>query len=194
MAKQADSDWQVWWDARVAAIEKVLGPSDDMVGHAMIPFQAGAEMGGAADIIYFKKHVPGIVAVTSELIGCDDQVKSKLGNYELMICQRKNVDWGAEIISQLAHYTLQAKLNPGETMDIGPATPKGSTITAFLFFDYARFTVRRRKAGLLLCLGITADELDYCHAGHRPAVEKALRKAGVYPFTDLKRKSVLRGK
>ena len=192
MAKGAKDDWKVWWDARMAAIEKVLGPSEDLVGHGMIPFEFGAEMGGAADVIYFKKHVPGVVAVTCELIGLDAQVKNKLGNYELMICQRKNVDWGAEIISQLAHYTLEAKLNPSETMDIGPAAPKGSTITAFLFFDYARFTVRRRKAGLLLCLGITADELAYCRAGRRPQVEKALKKAGVYPFTDLKRKSVVK--
>jgi hypothetical protein len=88
-------------------------------------------------------------------------------------------------------YTLESKLNPGETMDIGPAAPQGSTITALLFFDYARFTVHRGKAGLLLCLGITVDELAYCQAGRRAAVEKALKKAGVYPFTDLKRKSVL---
>ena len=32
-----EDDWGEWWDARVAAIEQVLGPSDDLVGHAPIP-------------------------------------------------------------------------------------------------------------------------------------------------------------
>jgi hypothetical protein len=191
MAK-ADTDlWQEWWTARVAAIETVLGPSDDIVGHATLPFQIGADLGGAADIIYFRKHVPGVIAVTSELIGCDEQIKNALGNYELMICQRDDVEWGADIISRLAYYTLRAKLEPSETMDIGEAAPDGSTITAFLFCDYGRFKVRRRQAGLLLCLGITADELAACHNGKTDKVLSAIKAEGVFPFTDLNRKSVL---
>jgi hypothetical protein len=196
MAKQpssADDDkdeWTLWWDARLAAMEAVLGKSDDMVGHATIPFQ----IGGAADIVYFHKHMKGIVSVTAELIGCDEQIKNRLGNYELMICQRQKDDWGDSLISQLAQYTLEAKLEPGETMDIGSAVPDGATITALLFFKYATSRVRGCKCGLLLCLGITADELAAAHAGRRDAVEQALVESGVYPFTDLSRKSVLPAK
>ena len=187
-----DDEWTLWWDARVAAMENVLGKSADTVGHGVIPFQFGPEMGGAADIVYFHNHIDGVVAATSELIGSDDQPPNKQGNYELMVCSRDADDeWGPNIISQLAHYTLEAVLNPGETMDIGPATPEGSTIAALLFCDYGRFTVRDRKAGLLLCLGITADELSECRKGNRPLVEAALKESGVYPFTDLFRKSVL---
>jgi hypothetical protein len=189
MADEAPDEWQVWWDARVAAIESVLGKSDEMVGHGIIPLLAPDV--GAADVIYFRKHVPGVVAVTSELIGLDGQIPNKLGNYELMICQRGEAEWGGEMISRLAAYTLQAELNPGETMDIEPETPKGSTITGFLFFDYARFEVRGRKAGLLLCLGITEDEKTACIQGRRDEVEAALKSSGVYPFTDPFRKSVL---
>jgi hypothetical protein len=191
MADEAPDDWQAWWDARVAAIEGVLGKSEDVVGHAPIPFHLGAEMGGAADVIYFRNHVRGVAAVTSDLIGCDEQVPNQLGNYELMICQRDDAEWGASIISRLAPYTLQAELNPGETMDIGPATPEGSTIAALLFFDYARFEVRGRRAGLLLCVGITEDELQACREGRRAEVETALKSVAVYPFTDLFRGSVL---
>ncbi|SRR5579871_3524768 len=195
MADKADgNEWQEWWDARVTAIEGVLGKSEDVVGHAVIPFQFGGEMGGAADIIYFRHHVPGRVSVTSELIGCEDQVPNDLGNYELMICHRGDEEWGPNIICKLAYYTLEAELKPGDTMDIGPATPEGSTIAALLFLDYARFKVRGKKAGLLLCIGITADELAACRKGHRAEVEQALKKAGVYPYTDLYRQSVLKGK
>lgn len=193
MAGEAQDDWEGWWDARVTAIEGVLGKSTGIVGHSPIPFHLGVEASGAADVIYFRNHVPGTVAVTSDLIGCDEQVLNQLGNYELMICQRDDAKWGAGIIRRLAHYTLQAELNPGETMDIGPATPDGSTIAAFLFFDGGRFEVRGRKAGLLLCVGITADELEACRGGRRTEVEAALNSAGVYPYTDLFRRSVMGG-
>lgn len=186
-----DDEFQRWWDARVSAMENVLGKSHNMHGHAVIPFHFGADMGGAADIIYFHEHIDGIVSVTSELIGCDEQKSNSLGNYELMICHRDEEEWGANIISQLAHYTLEAELNPGETMDIGPAVPEGSTIDALLFLEYARFPVLDRDCGLLLCLGITSDELARCRAGHTPEVEAALKRHSIYPYTDLYRESVL---
>jgi len=177
------------------AMEKVLGKPDDLVGHATIPFQMGADIGGAADIVYFRNHLNGVVCATSELIGCDDQKQNRLGNYELIICHRNNDQdgqrWGSNVVSRLAHYTCEAELNPGETMDIGSATPKGSTISAFLFFGYATFTVRERKAALLLCMGITDAELDACRHNKRQTVEAKLKAEGAYPFTDLFRKSVV---
>ena len=186
-----EDNWTRWWDARAVALEAVLGPSDGMVGHAMIPFDLGAEVGGAADILYFRGHLRGIVATTAALIGRDDQVPSPLGNYELMICARDDIEWGADLISRLAHYTLTAVIAPGETMDIGFATPAGSTTAALLFLEYARFVIDDRAAGLLLCIGITAGELNACRGGHRAAVEASLKAEGVFPFTDLYRASAL---
>ena len=183
-------EWSAWWDARMAAMDRVLGPHDDMVGHATTPFEVGADLGGGADVVYFRAQPSGVIAVTSELIGRDDQAPNELGNYELMICQRPDAEWGADIISRLAYYTLESELNPGETMGLGQATPEGSSIVAFLFFDYARFEVRGRQTGLLLCVGITQEELDACQNGRRREVEIALR-VDVYPFTDLFRASAL---
>jgi hypothetical protein len=77
-------------------------------------------------------------------------------------------------------------------MDLGPALPTGSTLAAFLFLEFGRFVVGGRKAGLLLCLGITPDELEACRNGHRERVETELVSRGAYPFTDLRRRSVLR--
>lgn len=186
-----DNEWQLWWDARLTAMETVLGKSADKIGHGLIPFHFGAEMGGRADIVFFHEHLDGVVAVTAELIGCEDQPANDQGNYELMICSRKEDSWGPNVIGQLAHYTLEKPLNPGETMGIGPAVPDGSAISAFLFFDYGRFEVRNRKAGLLLCMGITADEIKTCRDGDRPQVETALKQSGTFPFTDLTRESAL---
>ena len=187
----AEDEWTLWWDARLAAMEKLLGKSHDVVGHGAIPFHLGADLGGIADIVYFHHHVNGVVSATAELIGNADQPPNALGNYELVICSRDNDDWGANIIGQLAHYTLESVLEPGQTMDIGPATPDGSTIAAFLFCDYGRFVVGDQNGGLLLCIGITARELDACRNGDRPRVEHLLKSNAVFPFTDLQRESVI---
>jgi len=172
----------------VAALKSVLGDPDGLVLHAVIPWQ----LGGQADVLCFRKHLPGRVAVTCELLGEEGQIESDLGTYELMIAHRDDDDWGPNVIARLARYTCDARLDPGDTMEIGPAAPKGSTIAGFLFCEYARFTFRGQDAGLLLCLGITADELDRCRNGGRDEVLTALKAAGVYPYTDLSRPTVLR--
>ena len=190
-----DNDWQRWWDARVAAMQSVFGRTDGMVGHATIPLELGAELGGAADVVYFREFLPGgVLAVTSDLIGRDDQVTSDLGNYELAICQRTDDPWGPDLISRLAQYTLEAALNPGETMDIGSAVPKGSNISALLFLELAQFEVLGRRAGVLLCIGLTSEELSACRGGKVSEVERALRSKGVYPYTEHARATVVQAK
>jgi hypothetical protein len=184
-------DWTVWWNARMVAMRAAFGESDDLVGHATIPFEVGADLGGGADVVYFRGYVPGVLTITSELIGRDDQVVNALGNYELAICHRDDENWGPDLISRLAHYTLEAALEPGETMDIGSAVPEGSSIAALLFLDLARFEVRGRPAGVLLCLGITAEELVQCRAGQTEEVQRELRNGGIYPYTDLFREPLL---
>ena len=185
------NDWQQWWDARQSALESVLGPSDGMVGHALIPFFVGVELGGSSDLLYFRSHIPGVVTVTASLIGDKSQVKNEMGNYELAICHRDDEQWGPEFISKLAYMTLDAKLEPRETIGGGEQlTPEGSTISAFLFADYGRFTVRGTPAGLLMMVGITEDELAVCRDGYREDVERALWRDGIWPYTDLYRESV----
>lgn len=185
------TEWETWWDARLAAFESVLGTSEPVVGHAIVPLEFGVDAGGAADVVYFHHHVDGVVAVTSDLIGCDEQLKNELGFYELMICHREKDESGPNIISWLANYTLQNVLQPGQTMDIGSAVPEGSNIVAFLFLEYARFNVIGHPAGLLLCIGITKDELKQCRKRRVDAVVAHLKDKGVYPFTDWARQSVL---
>ncbi|QEX17013.1 hypothetical protein FRZ44_23090 [Hypericibacter terrae] len=185
-----EESWEAWWDDRLVAMVSVLGNHDGQVSHSPVPFEFGYDAGGRADVVHFREHVAGVVYATCELIGCDEQVKNSLGNYELAICHRGTERWGAELISRLAYYTLEAQLEPGSTMDLGPAVRPGSAITAFLFVEFGRFRVRDRAAGLLLCIGITADELAHCRNHRRAEVEAALISKGVYPFTDLERGSV----
>ena len=127
---QTDNDeWQKIWDARIAALTPILGAPEDTVLHAAIPFQ----LGGSADVLPFPDFTPGVTYVTAEMTGEEvGQRRTTLGNYELMICAGQELRKAASLISQLARYTCEAKLEPGETMDL--ATFFGdSTLRALLF-------------------------------------------------------------
>jgi suppressor of fused protein SUFU len=184
-------DGQELWNARQSGLESLLGKADDTMLHAVIPLY----LGGNADVLRFRNYVKGVTYATCDLAGDEAQVESSIGSYELMMCTREDCDWAPNIISQLARYTLETPLNPGETMDIGPATPEGSTIAAFLFHEpddcEQRFHVNDKECGLLLCLGITAAEQAACRSGGLERLVMKLRTAGIFPFTDLYRNSVL---
>lgn len=182
-----EDDWQKAWDARLAALEHELGKSDDMIAISPVPIY----LGGGADVLTFKKHVDGVAYVTAGLIGDDSQKKTPLGQYELMMSFGSGNDWAPSLLSRLAPYTFDAALNPGETMDIGPAMPKNSTIAGLLFVSYRQFKVNETNAGLLLCIGITESELAQCQTNGPDAVLAALKENGVFPFTDTQRKSVV---
>jgi hypothetical protein len=187
----ANGGWTATWDAREAELVSLLGPTTGMVYHATIPF----ELGGFADVLEFREFVRGSTYVTADLTGPDSsQIPSSLGQYELMVCTREAADWAPGLISRLAKYTAEAVLEPFQTMDIATALPRGSTIAALLFVEpdlpTNEFHVQGERAGLLLCLGISAAELQACFDGRVGEVVRSLRTAGVFPFTDLQRPSV----
>jgi hypothetical protein len=182
------SEWAKLWNARVDALKVILGEPDNIVRHALVPFH----LGGEADVLIFRNHVKGVAYVTSDLIGEKSQIRTDLGNYELMICHRDDNNWGPGMIARLARYTLDAKVNPWETMDLSPIAREDWKIRGLLFAPYKKFQVRGEPCGLLLCVGITADELEACKNGRKQYVVKRLKDHGVLPFTDLERESVLK--
>jgi hypothetical protein len=48
-----------------------------------------------------------------------------------------------------------------------------------------------KKYGLLLCIGVTVDELRFAQEEGSHKLLPKLKKAGVFPYTDFTRKSVL---
>jgi hypothetical protein len=178
-----DDDWEEIWDARAEAISKVLGSGHDQVFHAPHPFA----LGGQADVVAFYHHIPGVVYVTAELTGKPDACYA---GYELMISQRTNSDWGANLISRLAPYTQQAYIGAGESMDIDDATPSDSLIKALVFDTYQTLTLFGHEFEFRLCLGITKAELQFKMERGAAELFARLKSHGVYPYTDLSRESI----
>ncbi len=185
-----NDEWQKIWDARIAALTPILGKPADTVLHAVIPFQ----LGGAADVLPFPDFTSGITYVTAEMTGEDvGQRSTSLGNYELMICARQELQKAGDLISNLARYTCDAELEPGETMDLG--TFFGDSSIRALLFTHPReqavhFEFLGQRYGLLLCIGITAEELAFKQAHGSESLLTLLRQHGVYPYTTPDRPSV----
>ena len=175
-------------------IEKILGKHPGTVLHSPVPFDMGFDIGGGADLYVYKNHIDGEVYLTADLIG-KKQAKNSIGNYELMICHSETQDWGANLISKLSYYTLESSMNPGETMDLGGNFVLDDCgIKALVFSKYADFKVKGKKYGILLLVGITADELEWAKENSGDDLIAKLKEAGVYPKTDFKRKSIFNDK
>jgi Suppressor of fused protein (SUFU) len=182
--------WRNIWTARSSALEAILGKPDGMVYHAVIPFS----LGGEADVVAFPSYRNGIAFVTAELTGEDvGQIQNELGNYELMICAKEKNNWAPRFISKLSRYTCEAELKVGDTMD----TPlfKDSKIEAMLFCSpdepADHFEFMDTTFGLLLCIGITKEELNFARACGSSVLLQTLKDARVFPFTDLRRDSTV---
>lgn len=185
------NEWERTWNEGVAALSSVLGPPADGVHHAVVPLS----MGGGADVLMFENFVPGTAYVTCDLLGAD-QPPNSLGAYELMVVFRERNDVLVRVLSRLAAYTLQTRLEPGHVMGLGTELGVGSSIRALLFqradTNPSTFQAVGKQSGILLAIGLTADELKMCATGKSRAVVQRLRDAGVYPYTDPQRGSVLK--
>jgi hypothetical protein len=182
---------QSLWTERLAALESLLGKPLANIGHSSVPFDMGFDVGGGADVVYFRAQQRGRIAVTAELTGRSDQVTGTLGSFELAIAYRDKSEWAPNLVSKLAYYTLEQGLEPGDTMALGPSAPEDSGLVGLLFDDFGRFVLRRKRCGLLLCIGITNREMRACRAGKSEQVLAALKASGIYPFTEFSRKTVV---
>ena len=158
-----DNNSDEMWKARITAMERFFGPADQSVLHGPVPFSFGRDMGGSPDVLMFSKCTEGKLYVTADLIGANHPPNSA-GEYELAVVHEDDEQWGVAVIAQLAHFTAEIVLDDGETMDVGSATPEGSTIEAFLFRRIAEFDVLGNKANVICCIGITASELAHKQA------------------------------
>lgn len=193
-AEDTNSDeWTRVWGARIEALKPILGAPEDTVFHAAIPFMF-RDVGGSADVLPFPNYVAGATYVTAELTGEDvGQLPSSLGQYELMICTLKELNVAASFIAKLACYTCDAVLEAGETMDIGEFF--GDSSLRGVIFAHPRpepvsFEVLGQRCGLLLCVGITSQELAFSRAKGSAELLARLEKHGVFPYTIPGRQSV----
>lgn len=193
-------------EAKQAALEKILGPMHEMVGHAIIPFQ----MGGDVDMYYFPHGISGTGFATMELIEPDGSgpKPNRIGTYELVAFTKhplpdkevqdeehpfNNIERQVcGLFTTIGLYSYQAVLNPGETCDI--PGEENEPNKCLIFDEYApdgkTFIINGSEHCLLLCLEVFPSEMEYAREHGSATVLKKLKDAGYYPYSDLDREPV----
>ncbi len=182
-----EDEWTSVWNARMVALEAILGKSADKVFHSPIPFS----IGGGADVLIFPNYQQGVAYVTTDMTGpLSAQPPNWTAKYELMICVHEEAAWPMSLLSGLSRYTLESQLNPGDTMDC--PIFQNSELAALLFTlpePVHEFSVLGEPAMLLLCIGITAAELELARREGDDALVSRLKLEKIFPFTELTRRS-----
>lgn len=200
-----EEEWSKDYEDKKAGLERVLGKMNDIVGHAIIPFDAG----GLVDMYYFPEGISGTGFATMELIKPDGtgSMPNKLGTYELVSFTKEtfNASEGemlpfnsierrlCGIMTTIGAYSFQVKLEPKDTVEV--PGDEGQPNFYILLDEYKpngnEFKIGNRNHGLLLVVEVFKDEMDYAREiGSEKLIEK-LKAKGHYPYSDLNRKSVL---
>lgn len=180
------------------ALEAILGPADATRSLApRVPFQ----FGGDAAVLCFSQHLAGgAVFVTADLTGFPgvvDQAKAWLNGYELAMCQPQdeidNPLSAAWLLSRFARFTLDESYAPGHTTDVRSADgpPIDGLVFTTLNGEGRSFSLAGRIYGVLLAVGIKADELEFAQREGADELLSRLAARGVLPWTRVNRDSVL---
>jgi hypothetical protein len=197
-----DEEYEKAYEIKMQFAEAILGKSDSLVGHAIIPF----ETGGAVDMYYFHHTLNGTGFATMELIEPDGSgpKPNRLGTYELVAFTKHVADTlqGSPynkierrlcgIFTVIGNYSKETKLEPGETAEI-PAD-SGESIKCLLFDEWKKEGVEpqilEKQFGLLLCMEIHKTEMEYAMKNGGSALIEKLKEKGYYPFSDLDREPI----
>lgn len=197
--EQIDKDYE----EKEKGLEAVLGKMHGIVGHAIIPFDAG----GAVDMYYFPNHIPGTGFATMELLDPNGNgPKSNcLGTYELVAFTKEPYNENdatptgfnlierriCGIFTTIGNYSFEAILNPNETCEV----PSDNEENKCLVFDSYQpnnvgFKIGDRKHHLLLCLEIFRSEMEFARKNGSQELFAKLKAKGFYPYSDLNREPV----
>src|SRR5215831_1103300 len=170
-----------------APVEKKIGRIDRESVVSIIGFDYGGPLNfctvgrdsGAQFVTY----------ISCELAIRDEQLPSGVGRYELMMtCSNEN--WCRSILSNIGRMTLGEAFSLGHTLDIEAWVGKRARIQGVIFEEFASVRIGRKQFGILSCHGVTRPELKFARENGGAALLLLLKKAGVYPMTDLKRKTI----
>jgi hypothetical protein len=200
--EEYDKDYEL----KSAGLEKVLGKSHNLVGHAIIPF----DVGGAVDMYYYPNGIKGTGFATMELIKPDGTgpIPNRTGTYELVAFTKLEYVQDTVqtnpfnlierhicgIFTGIGNYSFQAKLEPLETCEL--PLHEGEPNLCLIFDDYKpdgkEFKIGDKKHGLLLIVEVFRDEMEYAMANGTGKLIDKLKEKGYYPYSDLNRESVIK--
>lgn len=165
-------------------LDKQLGPFDRPIQFRVFPFGAGGSLNFLS--VTTNGSAPFVTYVSWDLFGHAEQKRGKFGRYELMAACDDG-SWCFNVLTMIGRYGLSQVIEPGDTIDIGQLTDQGAPVQGVVFEAalQARLfrSFRFERCGVMRCIGVTRQELEFAISRGTPALIEALERAGIYPRT-----------
>jgi hypothetical protein len=197
-----------WDEFKSEGLTKLLGKEHDMVMHAIIPFCVG----GGLDLYYFPQKT-GYAIATKELIDeFGDGPKNRVhksyelcmfskATFDLDLAKDENCPMGKSHrllnggLNAMARYSYQASLNPNETMEF-PEDFDGELGGKCLILDAITknskgLEIGGKEFGLMVAIIVHRKEMLFARSNGGAQLLDKLKENGIYPYSDLNRKSVV---
>ena len=172
------------------AVDEWIGPFDRPFKFRPFSFDAG----GALNFLTIRNPRNNFVTYVSwDLFGHEQQKHGKLGHYEFLInCNEEK--WVLTVITNLGRQSLIEVFESGDTMDIGPWVNSGDAIQGVVFEEAFKIRLfeglQSVQCGILRCIGVTRSELEFGQKHGVSSLIDRLKRAGIYPNTDVQRDSI----
>lgn len=196
----SNQEYSLHYELKKTGLERILGKMDEMVGHAVIPFQVG----GAVDTYRFPNGINGTAFATMELIEPDGSgpKPSRIGTFELVAFTKLKIN-DSELFDQtelrirsmltsVAHFSYFEVMNPMDTCEI--PGDYGVGMRYLVLGNWKKgsipFRIGDRKHGLLLCIEVFKSEMEFAMRQGSKTLFQRFKEAGYYPYSDLGREPV----
>jgi hypothetical protein len=175
-------EYKDFYDKLFTPIEAEYGVLDADTIVAIIGF----DVGGPLNLCSIENQN---LYISCELCCRDDQKPASFGNYELMVVGANIEQWARSIMSDIGRMSLETAFDHHHTLDISPWLETDTSIEGVIFEKHSSIEYKGKTFGVMRVIGITRPELQVCFKKGVDSCLRNLKKAGVYPFTILDRKS-----
>ena len=180
-------DAQALYRQLYAPLLAELGPLDAATPHALDPFDPLEELTLSR---FERRHERFVTYISSGLALRPEQKRSTLGRFELLVtCDDEG--WAREVLTDIARMTFDVRFDGGQTFDLSSWAFETDTLQGVIFEQACKVRIDHEAFGVLRCIGVTRRELAYARGHSSQELLAALRRKGVYPRTDRRRRSVV---
>jgi hypothetical protein len=179
-------DYSHFYHELFSPLEATLGSRDPNTIFAIVGFDCG----GPLNFVTFgvNSGQKFVTYVSCELAVRREQRPAAFGRYELLAsCDDEH--WVRHWLSEIGRMSLLESFDDGHTLDFGENVAQSERIHGVLFEKGYSREIGGESYGILRCVGITRDEIEFARQYGSKSLLARLHEWGVYPNTHTKRSS-----
>ncbi len=180
-------DYRAFYSKLFRPVEEAFGPIDSGTMMAIIGFDAGGPL--SFRTVGREKKNEFVTYVSCELAVREEQVPSDFGRFELL-CHSNDEAWVRKVLTKIGQMSFETEFGHGHTVDISERVGSTACLSGVAIERIASLEIESKEYCILRVHGISAGEMQIAMDEDADALFERLKKAGVYPNTDVHRRSI----